>query len=179
MVYASIDDSSKWSHWPDTMDELFARRVYQPLPPKHEAQSLCRDYFENFNCIFPLFHEPTFDHLLEAQYAGKPAGGSGWWASLNVVLAMAQRLRVMSRVVSKEEDRKSWGYIKNAMGVQTELTMRNTDLLSVQAILGLVRYPCLWSSHRKTDQATGSVLARNPQSAACLLLGRGGHAVSP
>ncbi len=88
--------------------------------------------------MFPLFHEPTFMRLVDLQYSAQPYQGSGWWASLNVALAIAHRLRVMSNVVPQEEDQKGWAYLKNAMGVLTELTMRNTDLLSVQALLGMV-----------------------------------------
>ena len=43
----------------------------------------------------------------------------------------------MSNVVPQEDDQKAWLYLKNAMGVLTELTLRNTDLLSVQALLGM------------------------------------------
>ncbi|KAF2403551.1 hypothetical protein EJ06DRAFT_282690 [Trichodelitschia bisporula] len=137
---ASVDDN-KWIHWkPDVFRDIFARRVYKPLPPKQEALSLLKDYFENFNCMFPLFHEPTFMHLVDKHYSRDPYEGSGWWASLNVALAIAHRLRVMSNLVPQEEDQKAWGYLKNAMAVQTELTIRNTDLLSVQALLGMALF---------------------------------------
>lgn len=120
-----------------------------PIPPQHEALSLCKDYFDNFNCMFPLFHEPTFMHLVNMQYSRQPYEGSGWWASFNIALAIAHRIRVMSNLVPQEEDNKAWMYLKNAMGVLTELTMRNLDLLSVQALLGMVRtqnpHPCLHS----------------------------------
>lgn len=126
-------------YWkPEIFSDIFARRVFKPLPPKEEALSLFRDFFENFNCVFPLFHEATFMHLVERQYSRDPYEGSGWWASINVVLAISHRLRVMSNLVPHEEDKKAWLYLKNAMGVLTELTMRNTDLLSVQALLGMV-----------------------------------------
>ena len=125
-------------YWkPDIFGDIFFRRVFKPLPPKEEALSLFRDFFENFNCIFPLFHEPTFMHLVEKQYSLEPYEGSGWWASINVALAIAHRLRVMSNLVPAEEDQKGWMYLKNALAVLTELTMRNTDLLSVQALLGM------------------------------------------
>ena len=78
-------------------------------------------------------------HLVQRQYSRDPYPGSGWWASLNCVLAIAHRLRVMSNLVPHEEDQKAWGYMKNALGVIAELTMKNTDLLSVQALLGMVR----------------------------------------
>ncbi|KAL9612905.1 MAG: hypothetical protein Q9167_002538 [Letrouitia subvulpina] len=111
-----------------------------PLPPRDDALSLLKDFFENFNCMFPLFHEPTFMHLVEKQYSRQPYEGSGWWASFNIALAIAHRIRVMSNLVSQEEDNKAWLFLKNAMGVLTELTMRNQDLLSVQALLGMAMF---------------------------------------
>jgi hypothetical protein len=139
MISAASVDDNKWIYWkPEIFGDIFARRVFQPLPPKDETLSLLKDYFENFNCMFPLFHEPTFMHLVEKQYTRDPYEGSGWWASINVALAIAHRLRVMSNLVPQEEDEKAWLYLKNAMGVLTELTLRNTDLLSVQALFGMV-----------------------------------------
>ncbi|KAJ5390048.1 uncharacterized protein N7496_001116 [Penicillium cataractarum] len=138
MIASAYVDDNKWMYWkPEIFSDIFARRVFKPLPPKEEALSLFKDFFENFNCMFPLFHEATFMHLVERQYSRDPYEGSGWWASINVVLAIAHRLRVMSNLVPHEEDKKAWLYLKNAMGVLTELTMRNTDLLSVQALLGM------------------------------------------
>jgi len=140
---ASVDDN-KWVYWkPEIFSDLFVRHTFKPLPPRDEALSLLKDFFENFNCMFPLFHEPTFMHLVDKHYSRDPYEGSGWWASLNIALAIAHRLRVMSNLVPQEEDQKGWGYLKNALGVLTELTMRNTDLLSVQAMLGMVRLPCV------------------------------------
>jgi hypothetical protein len=139
MISSTYMDDNKWIYWkPEIFSDIFARRVFKPLPPREEALSLFRDYFENFNCVFPLFHEPTFMHLVEKQYSRDPYEGSGWWASINVALAISHRLRVMSNLVPQDEDKKAWLYLKNAMGVLTELTMRNADLLSVQALLGMV-----------------------------------------
>jgi hypothetical protein len=141
MISSSSVDEQKSIYWkPDVFDDLFHRRVYRQLPPKNECVSLMKDFFENFNCMFPLFHQPTFMFLVERQYSDDPYDGSGWWASLNVVLAIAHRLRVMSNLVPADEDEKAWGYMKNALAVMTELTMRNTDLLSVQALLGMALY---------------------------------------
>ncbi|KAI1981659.1 hypothetical protein LOZ51_002362 [Ophidiomyces ophidiicola] len=141
MISSAYIDDNKWIYWkPEIFSDIFARRVFKPLPPRDEALSLFRDYFENFNCVFPLFHEPTFMHLVERQYSRDPYEGSGWWASINVALAIAHRLRVMSNLAPQEEDKKAWLYLKNAMGVLTELTMRNTDLLSVQALLGMALF---------------------------------------
>ncbi|KAG5661678.1 hypothetical protein KAF25_005800 [Fusarium avenaceum] len=136
----SVDDH-KWTNWkPEVFGDLFQRPIFRPLPSKTEALSLLQDYFDNFNCIFPLFHQPTFMHLVQLQYSSDPYQGSGWWASLNIALAIAHRLRVMSNLVPQDEDDKAWGYLKNAIGVFPELTMRNTDLLSVQALLGMALF---------------------------------------
>ncbi|EJT77502.1 fungal specific transcription factor domain-containing protein [Gaeumannomyces tritici R3-111a-1] len=136
----SIDDH-KWTNWkPEVFQDLFRRPVFINIPPKAEALSLLKDYFENFNCMFPLFHQPTFMHLVERHYSDNPYEGSGWWASFNCVLGFAHRLRVMSGLVPQEEDDKAWAYIKNAMSVFSELTMRNTDLLSVQALLAMALF---------------------------------------
>ena len=140
MISSAAVDDNKWIYWkPEIFSDIFVRRTFVPLPPRHEALSLLKDFFVNFNCMFPLFHEPTFMHLVDRHYSRDPYEGSGWWASLNVALAIAHRLRVMSNLVPQEEDNKAWGYLKNALGVLTELTMRNNDLLSVQALLGMVR----------------------------------------
>jgi len=144
MISSAAVDDNKWVYWkPEIFSDMFVRRTYMPLPPRDEALSLLKDFFENFNCMFPLFHEPTFMHLVNKHYTKDPYEGSGWWASLNVALAIAHRLRVMSNIVPQEDDNKAWAFLKNAMGVLTELTMRNTDLLSVQALLGMVRFQSL------------------------------------
>lgn len=136
----SLDDH-KWTNWkPEVFSDLFGRPIFRPLPPKAEALSLLKDFFENFNCMFPLFHQPTFMHLVERQYSADPYQGIGWWASLNCCLAYGHRLRVMSNLVPQEEDQKAWAYLKNAMAVFPELTMRSTDLLSVQALLAMALF---------------------------------------
>lgn len=184
MISSAYVDDNKWMYWkPEIFSDIFARRVFKPLPAKEEAMSLFRDFFENFNCMFPLYHEPTFMHLVERQYSRDPYEGSGWWASINVVLAIAHRLRVMSNLVPQDEDKKAWLYLKNAMGVLTELTMRNTDLLSVQALLGMVSLPaCVMSLHISSSVLncfTVSFSSGNTESSALLLFGcRGNSLVS-
>ncbi|TKX18834.1 transcription factor-like protein 27 [Elsinoe australis] len=141
MIQNAAANDQQWYQWkPEVFGDIFARRTFQPLPPKRDALSLLKDFFENFNCMFPLFHEPTFMHLVEKHYSLEPYEGSGWWACLNVALAVAHRMRVMSNVVGQEEDQLAWMYLKNALAVQAELTMRNNDLLSVQALLGIALF---------------------------------------
>ena len=174
------DNGSKSSPWnPEIFGDIFSRREFRSLPPLNEALSLLKDFFENFNCMFPLFHEPTFMHLVHRQYSRDPYKGSGWWASLNCALAIAHRLRVMSNLVPQDEDQKAWGFLKNALGVLAELTMRNTDLLSVQALLGMVRYGLHPWYLRRLTSSIGSVFAWNPKSATLLSPGGGCDPPSP
>lgn len=166
---ASVDDN-KWVYWkPEIFSDIFVRRTFLPLPPRDEALSLLKDFFENFNCMFPLFHEPTFMHLVDRHYSRDPYEGSGWWASLNIALAIAHRLRVMSNLVPQDEDQKGWGYLKNALGVLTELTMRNTDLLSVQAMLGMVMLLRFRPASATDHDPVGFVFTGNTQPATILL----------
>ena len=141
MMNNQNEEEKEWADWkPEVFGDIFTRKIYRPLPPLSETLSLLKDFFENFNCVFPLFHEPTFMHLVRRQYSRDPYTGSGWWASLNCALAIAHRLRVMSNLVPQDEDQKAWGHLKNALGVMNELTLRNTDLLSVQALLGMALF---------------------------------------
>lgn len=128
----------KWK--PEIFGDIFGRRQFRPLPALAETLSLLRDFFDNFNCMFPLFHEPTFMHLVRRQYSQQPYEGTGWWACLNVALAIAHRLREMSNVATVDEESKAWGFMKNALGVWADLTIKNTDLLSVQALLGMALF---------------------------------------
>jgi hypothetical protein len=62
---AYVDDDWK----PEIFSDIFAPRVFNPLPPKDEAMLLLKDFFDNFNCMIPLYHKPTFMHLVERQYS--------------------------------------------------------------------------------------------------------------
>jgi hypothetical protein len=79
-------------------------------------------------------------HLVERQYSGHSHDGSGWWASLNVALALAYILRKMNNCHHNDDEQKAWSFMKNALGVLSELTVRNTDLQSVQALLGMAHF---------------------------------------
>ncbi|KAI1006761.1 ABC-transporter-regulating transcription factor [Podosphaera aphanis] len=134
---------NKWMYWqPDMVSDIFQRRVFQELPSKEECLSLLKDYFESFNSTFPLFHKPTFIHLVNRQYSQNPYNGSGWWACLNIALAIAHRHRTFDSVDPKGEENMARGYLKNVTAVYSELTISSTDLLSVQALLGMAMFIC-------------------------------------
>lgn len=130
-----------WYHWkPEIFGDLFRRKTYQPLPPKRDMHALMKIYFEQCNSLLPLFHEPTFMHLVDKHYSAEPYEGSGWWACLNVAIAIAYRIRGTANGESGADTQLAWLYMKNALTVLLELTMRNNDLLSVQALAGLALF---------------------------------------
>ena len=138
MISYAAANNTMWHHWrPDVFGDIFARRGPTRLPPKEETVSLTKEFFESFNIVFPLFHEPTFLWLVERQYSSDPYEGSGWWASLNVALAIAYRIRVVKNLNLGDDDNKAWAHFRNCLAVHSELTLRNTDLLSVQALIGM------------------------------------------
>jgi hypothetical protein len=103
------------------------------------------EFFQGFNVLFPLFHQPSFEGFFERQYTNDPPMSSGWYAAFNIVLAISCRLRI-SHSPSKEAAGvpvsshvlEAWKYFQNTATVLTELLLRNTDLMSIQAILGMV-----------------------------------------
>lgn len=112
------------------------RPVYVPLPPKEEVLQLVEVFFNGYNRFFPLFDPPSFMSLVERQFLGQSDKRVGWWASLNAVIAIGARLRG-SECGDQDATGQAWGYMHNAFGVLTELTIRGADLLSVQALLSL------------------------------------------
>jgi hypothetical protein len=137
LAVLSNQDSEVSFLWDTTFSSSFPQRTHTRLPPIHEALPLLNEYFEGFNCVFPVFHQPSFLRLVAESYTRDCQDDSGWWAALNVALALAHRLRPMKVFASQEEDQLAWRYLQNALAVVTELTLRNTDLLGVQAILGM------------------------------------------
>ena len=119
--------------------DLFACKVFKPLPPRSEVFSLLNDYFRTINRLFPIYHEPAYMELVEWQYTQQTCNDAARWASINISLALAYEYRFSNSLKPEKDREKAWLYFKNAMSVFSELTLRRTDLLSVQALLGLVR----------------------------------------
>ncbi|KAL4746612.1 hypothetical protein BDW72DRAFT_30929 [Aspergillus terricola var. indicus] len=129
---------SPWAHWrPDVFYDVFASKVFKPLPPRAEVFSLLQEYFRTVNLIFPLYHEETFMELVEWQYTQQTCDDAARWASINIILALACEYRYSNSQKTERDREKSWLYYKNALSVFPELVLRRTDLLSVQALLGM------------------------------------------
>lgn len=128
-----------WTQWrPDVFHDLFASKVYKPLPPRSEVFSLIKEYFRTGNRLCPIFDEESFMAMVEWQYTQQTCDDAARWASINMVVSLAYEFR-FSKSAKPEKDReKARLYFKNAMSVFTELALRRTDLLSVQALVCMV-----------------------------------------
>ena len=102
------------------------------------------DYFQTTNRLIPLYDEPSFMRLVEWQYTQQTCNDAAWWASVNIILALGYEYRTSDNSKPERNREKAWLYFKNAMSVFPELALRRTDLLSLQALLGLV-CSCLFS----------------------------------
>ncbi|KAF7159377.1 hypothetical protein CNMCM5623_004691 [Aspergillus felis] len=132
---------SPWDYWrPDVFHDVFASKVFKPLPPRAEVFSLLRDYFRTINRLFPLYHEASFMEMVEWQYTQQTCDDAARWSSINVILALAYEYRYTNSLKSEKDKERAWLYYKNAMSVFAELTLRRTDMLSVQALLGMALF---------------------------------------
>ncbi|EAW18151.1 transcription factor domain-containing protein [Aspergillus fischeri NRRL 181] len=141
LLVSDTRHDSPWDYWrPDVFHDVFASKVFKPLPPRAEVFSLLGDYFRTINRLFPLYHEASFMEMVEWQYTQQTCDDAARWASINVILALAYEYRYTNSLKSEKDKERAWLYYKNAMSVFTELTLRRTDMLSVQALLGMALF---------------------------------------
>jgi len=139
VISSDSAQDSPWNHWrPDVFHDLFASKVFKPLPSRSEVFSLMKDFFRTANRLFPIYHEESFMRMVEWQYTQQTCDDAARWASINIILSLAYEYRFSNSLKPEKDREKAWMYFKNAISVFTELTLRRTDLLSVQALLGMV-----------------------------------------
>ena len=98
-------------------------------------------FFDHLNFLFPLFHKPSFDVYFDKQYSSDPPTDSSWYAAFNIVLAMSCQMRTSRTIATGGQAPRihaGWKYFQNTVVVLTELLLRNTDLMGIQAMLGMV-----------------------------------------
>lgn len=138
-------DENPWNQWrPDVFHDLFASKVFKPLPSRSEVFSLMKDFFRTANRLFPIYLESSFMKMVEWQYTQQTCDDAARWANINMVICLAYEYRSSNSFKSEKDKERSGLYFKNAMSVFTELALKRTDLLSVQALLSMVRSLLLW-----------------------------------
>ena len=78
--------------------------------------------------------------VVEWQYTQQTCDDAARWASINIIISLAYEYRYSNTQKSEKDRERAWLYYKNAMSVFAELTLRRTDLLSVQALLGMALF---------------------------------------
>jgi hypothetical protein len=109
------------------------KKGHTRLPKKDEALVLLKEFLEGFNNILPLFHPKVLLQSFERNYTRDQPKDSAWWAVLNVLLALSIRMNTNR----KELGEKASKYAQNAFSVIPDLTMQQTDLAAIQALLGM------------------------------------------
>ncbi|KAG4433349.1 hypothetical protein IFR05_011177 [Cadophora sp. M221] len=115
------------------LTNLFSRKVYKTLPPKEEMIKLVGIALTGFNTAFPLFEENFFIQKLNDLETS--IQDPGFWASLNIILALAHRFQLSKQNVIDEGE--ALKYFQNAMGVVSQLTLLPPSLISTQALIGM------------------------------------------
>lgn len=100
-----------------------------------------KDFFRTANRLFPIYLESSFMKMVEWQYTQQTCDDAARWASINMVISLAYEYRYSSRHKSEKDKERAELYFKNAMSVFTELALKRTDLLSIQALISMVRFP--------------------------------------
>lgn len=108
------------------------------LPPREEMRSLLNDFFRYVNTIMPLYHEPTFLCLVERLYLRTAYPSPGLLACINVAIALSYAYRICATPTPDLEDRKSWDFFRRAARFIPQLMLGNPELLSIQALVGMV-----------------------------------------
>lgn len=103
-----------------------------------------KDFFQTANRLFPIYLESSFMKMVEWQYTQQTCDDAARWANINMVICLAYEYRSSNSSKSEKDKEKSELYFKNAMSVFTELALKRTDLLSVQALISMVRLVRLW-----------------------------------
>lgn len=125
-----------WSAWTHpSIQSTLEKRTKRSLPPWTETFSIVTEFFNDEHKAFPCYHPPTFMTLLGQQYSGSITDNPAWWASLNAILAIVLRRRVEKGQCPATDEVRAWDYAANALGSALDILMRNTQLISVQALL--------------------------------------------
>lgn len=134
-----LTEGCRWTGYTHPLIQgLLEQQSRGPLPPWPEALSLVELYFQTHHKTVPVYHMETFMSLLTQQYSQDPVSSPGWWASLNAVLALGQRRR--DEDTNAPDKEKSWQFARNAFDAVMDILMRNTSMMSVQALTVLSQY---------------------------------------
>ncbi|KAH7377570.1 fungal-specific transcription factor domain-containing protein [Cadophora sp. MPI-SDFR-AT-0126] len=135
LITTNFDPKSMpaWNYNPVT--DLFSRKIFRPLPSKEEMVRLIHLSLRGFNGAFPLYDQEDF--LRKFDDLEINLQNPAFWASLNVVLALAHRFHTAVKGEGGLEEVDAWKYFQNALVVVNQLTLLPPSLLATQALIGM------------------------------------------
>lgn len=109
------------------------------LPPLEDVLSVANHYFSTFNTVIPLFQQQEFMKLVTAWYNQPNSRDRAAWAAIQCVMAIGYRTPQLSLTGSQAAHiEKADQCLRNVQSVVSELVTRESDLLGVQILLGIV-----------------------------------------
>jgi hypothetical protein len=113
----------------DTMRDVFVPQgVTISLPPPENVLELIHKYLQTVNRLFPIYDEEAFVALFTRESSEASDYRCGLWATVNVMIAFSLKDALASRQ-----------YFQNARSTLACLMVSQGDLLSIQALLAMVR----------------------------------------
>lgn len=114
------------------------------LPPDTQVMDLIRRYFNDTGYLFPYIHEETFlQTYIEFRGQAQPKVRRTWLGLLNMVLAIATKVTVDSRVDAERRSEESNIFYQRALGLCQKQIMRGTSLeVGEHPFLWLPMLPC-------------------------------------
>ena len=106
------------------------------LPPLQDVLPIVETYLATSNSVLPLFHPPTLLDAVKRWYWFPEGRDVKTWAAINVVLALAFRAN-SADAASPNPTRRTAEHVHNTQTVLAEVIMGDTDLVSVQVLVGL------------------------------------------
>ncbi|KDN71102.1 hypothetical protein CSUB01_07192 [Colletotrichum sublineola] len=115
----------------------FNRQVFTPRLEREEAIIMLMALYDDVTSTYPLLNFHWFARHFETLPAADDTFNStSGWAYLNTVVSLGVRQKTINSEF-QEVCRLAWPFFKNAFSVLTELMVKGTDLLSVQAIVAM------------------------------------------
>ncbi|KAJ3547726.1 hypothetical protein NM208_g1363 [Fusarium decemcellulare] len=152
--------------------------VRAPEPDLNRALELSKGYFEGcLDSIYEITDRHDFERRLRAHHGTDPASTSDkqWYALRNIIYASGCRYLLSKSSTPdafSEARAQSWKYFENALSAHTDLLYRQTDMVSIQALVLMAFHAEAWgtpaleymllSSATRLAQSKGFHLAVSP-----------------
>ncbi|WQF84309.1 hypothetical protein CDEST_09323 [Colletotrichum destructivum] len=115
----------------------FNRQVFTPRLEREEAITMLMPLYDDVIDNYPLLNFHYFvRHFEKLPEADNTFNNTSGWAYMNAVISVGTRRKSINNAF-QDVCQLAWPFFKNAFSVLTELMVKGTDLLAVQAIVAM------------------------------------------